>query len=61
MAHYRHKDHLLNLRRNISNGVVLILLSIANPNNNQISNIAESGLNVTDLKFSRGAEENADK
>ena len=61
MAHYRHKDHLLNLRRNISNGVVLILLSVANPNNSQISNIAEGGLSITDLKFSRGAEENADK
>jgi len=61
MAHYRHKDHLLNLRRGLSNGVVLILLSIANPDNNNVAAVVEDGLNITDLKFSRGVEEKADK
>ena len=61
MAHYRHKDHLLNLRRSLSNGVVLILAAFANPNNKQIETIIDDTLNITDLKFSRGVEANADK
>jgi len=61
MAHYRHKDHLLNLRRNISNSIVLIVLAVANPNSNDINHLVESGLNITDLKYSRRAEANADK
>lgn len=61
MAHYRNKDHLLNLRRNISNGAVLLLLSLASPNESNLSRYAESGLNLTDLKFSRGSEAKADR
>ena len=61
MAHYRYKDHLLNLRRNIANGSVLILIAFANPNNKEIGTIVDDSLNVTELKFSRGAEEKADK
>lgn len=61
MAHYRNKDHLLNLRQNISNSVILILLAIADPYNKQIASIVEGSLNIKDLKFSRGVEEKADK
>ena len=61
MAHYRHKDHLLNLRRSISNSIVLIALAAANPNSKEIGNLVESSLNITDLKYSRGVEAKADK
>ena len=61
MAHYKNKDHLLNLRRGIAGSAVLILVSIANPSNDRISKITESGINMTDLKYSRQVEENADK
>ena len=61
MAHYRSKDHLLNLRRNIANGAVLILIAFANPNNQDIGTFIDGSLNVTELKFSRGVEEKADK
>lgn len=61
MAHYKYKDHLLNLRRNIANGAVLILVAFANPNNKDIGTLIEGSLNVTELKFSRGVEEKADK
>ena len=61
MAHYKHKDHLLALRQNISNIVVIMTLVIANPSGKEIETLAEGGLNLTDLKFSRTAEENADK
>ena len=61
MAHYKHKDHLLSLRRSLSNGVILIIISFVNPNSKEIGTLVNGGLNVTDLKFSRGAEEKADK
>ena len=61
MAHYKHRDHLLNLRRGLSSGTVLILLAIVSPNNDQTSKIAESSLDMSDLKYSRGIEEKADK
>ena len=60
MAHYKNRDHLLNLRRGISNSVVLIMLAIANPGS-ETNKIAESSLNITDLKYSREVEERADK
>ena len=52
MAHYKYKDHLLNLRRNISNSVVLIMISFASPDNQDIGKVLDGGLNITDLKFS---------
>lgn len=61
MAHYRNKDHLLNLRRGISNSVILILTAFASPNNREISTVIDGSLEITDLKFSRGVEEKADK
>ena len=60
MGHYKHKDHLLNLRRNISNDVILILISFASPENASVSRSVEDGLNIVDLKYSRGVEEKAD-
>ena len=61
MAHYKYKDHLLNLRRNISNSVVLIMISFASPDNQDIGKVLDGGLNITDLKFSWIAEEKADE
>ena len=61
MGHYKHKDHLLNLRRNLSNSAVLILISIMNPNNADVTKVVEGGLVITDLKYSRNVEEKADK
>ena len=60
MGHYKHKDHLMHLRRNIANGTTIILFSIFNPNGN-INTVASSGLELSDLSFSRQDETNADK
>ena len=60
MAHYKHKDHLLNLRRNISNNVILILISLASPDNIIFSKSIEDSLDIVDLKYSRDLEAKAD-
>jgi len=61
IAHYKHKDHLLNLRRQISNNAVLIFLSVLSPNNRELHKITNDSLKITDLKYSRNLEAKADK
>lgn len=60
MAHYKHKDHLMNLRRNISNAATLIIFSVFNTNSN-INTVASGGFELSELSFSRQDETNADK
>ncbi|MBR6162938.1 M48 family metallopeptidase [bacterium] len=60
MGHYKHKDHLMHLRRNISNAATVILFSVFNTNSN-INTVASSGFELSELSFSRQDETNADK
>ncbi len=60
MGHYKHKDHLMHLRRNIANGATIILFSIFNTNSH-INTAASSSFKLTELSFSRQDETNADK
>ncbi|MCM1004656.1 MAG: M48 family metallopeptidase [Candidatus Gastranaerophilales bacterium] len=61
MAHYKNKDHLMNLRKNIAGGCVVILLSFAHgETNNELITFVDNAIALTDLKFSRSSEEKAD-
>ncbi len=61
MAHYKNKDHLMNLRQSIAGGCVIILLSVANGNpDSDLVKLVDSTISLTDLKFSRRVESKAD-
>ena len=60
MAHYKNKDHLMNLRKGISNASIIIFMSIVSPNNQEASKIIEGTLSLSDLKYSRSVEAKAD-
>ncbi len=60
MGHYKHKDHLMHLRRNIATGATIIIFSIFNPNGD-ITKVASGSIQLSDLSFSRTDEMNADK
>ena len=61
MAHYRYKHHLQGIKRGISNTVVIGLLSILNKDSSVVKDITNSSFNITRLKFSRKAEQQADE
>ena len=61
MAHYRNKDHLMNLRKNLAGGFVILIVSISGGNvSKQLSELADTFISLTDLKYSRTVEEKAD-
>lgn len=59
IAHYKYKDHLMKLRKNISSALVLIFMSVVSPNN-QMTNIIDGTISLADLKYSRQVETKAD-
>jgi len=61
MGHYKYRDHLQALRRNLANSIVLILLSATGGNDQRVRSMFGGSLNISDLKYSRKAEERADK
>lgn len=60
MAHYRNRDHLMSLRKNIAGGVIIILLSISSIYGEETSTIVDGMISLTDLKYSRNIEQKAD-
>ena len=60
MGHYKHKDHLMQLRRNVAGSTVMFILALVNPNDKEIAKIAENIIDWNDLSYSRRVEENAD-
>lgn len=60
MGHYKHKDHLMQLRRNIATGATIILFGVFNPNGD-ITKVASGSLELSDLSYSRTDEMHADK
>lgn len=61
MAHYKYKDHLMQLRKNISTASVILFISITSPDNKSTSSMIESAIDITDLKYSRKTEAKADR
>ncbi len=61
LGHYKHRDHLMRLRRGVSNGAVMILLSFMEMDSAKVQDFISDSFNLADLKFSRGEEEKADK
>ena len=60
MAHYKNRDHLKNIRHKISKAIVTTFLSAAITNESSIVNIADSGMAINELRFSRHCEKKAD-
>lgn len=62
MAHYKHRDHLMQLRKSISTSSVILFMSVVSPNESkQNANIIDDVVSFSDLKNSRRAESSADK
>jgi len=61
MAHYKNKDHIMNLRKNISSGVILTILALGGHNQSDLNKIIENTINLSDLNYSRSVEARADK
>ena len=60
MAHYKNRDHLMALRKNISAAAVMLVMSVVSPNDNAASKVVSSGIDASDLSYSRGVEKKAD-
>lgn len=60
MGHYKNKDHLMNLRKSISNNVVILSLCILGVEQ-KFTTIVSETLDLSDYKFSKQIEANADK
>jgi len=61
MGHYKHKDHLRNMRDSITGSIVLIGTVFVDPSNQGLTKMTASTIDISNLKFSRVAEEKADK
>lgn len=61
MAHYKNRDHLMRLRKNLATSAAMAILVIANPESQNFSELLESGIDVADMKNSRFKEFKADK
>lgn len=58
MAHYKNKDHIMNLRKNIASGVALMIVSFSG--NDSVYTIINRTVDLSDLNYSRGVEARAD-
>ena len=61
MGHYKNRDHLMRLRKNLATGAIMAILIIANPDAESFSNFLESGIDVAGMKNSRFKEFRADR
>lgn len=59
MGHYKNRDHLMALRKNLSSMAVIISTAIISPNGD-ILNIISGGIDASDLHYSKGVEMRAD-
>lgn len=60
MGHYKNRDHLMSLRKNISSAAVLLFMSVVSPSNGDAAKIVSGTMNASDLHYSRGVEMKAD-
>lgn len=61
MAHYKNRDHLMNLRKTLSSSMVLLSLCVVGADANNLSKIVSESMDLADYKFSRNVETRADK
>ena len=60
MAHYKHKDHIMNFRKDIASTMTLLLVAISTNNSSVTSAVSET-IELSDLNYSRATEARADK
>ncbi len=60
MAHYKNKDHIMNLRKGIASSVVLLVVALGGNDSNNLSGIINEAIDFSDLNYSRGVEKRAD-
>ena len=61
MAHYKNRDHLMNLRKTLSSSVVLLSFCVVGADANNLSKLVSESMDLADYKFSRNVETRADK
>ena len=61
MAHYKNKDHLMNLRKSIASNFVILTFVFSGADVSNIDDLVSSSLDLADLKYSRRKEASADK
>ena len=60
MAHYKHKDHIMNIRKDFASTVTVLVVAIST-NNDKISSVVSDTIELSDLNYSRAVEARADK
>ena len=61
MAHYKNRDHLMNLRKSIASNFVILTIAIAGTDASNVDKLVSSSLDLADMKYSRGKEASADR
>lgn len=61
MGHYKNRDHLMRLRKNLATSAIMAILIIANPDSDSFLDFLESGIDVAGMKNSRYKEFRADR
>ena len=61
MAHYKNKDHLMNLRKSIASNFVILTFVFSGADVSNIDDFVSSSLDLADLKYSRRKEASADR
>ena len=60
MAHYKNKDHLMQLRKNIASNVLILSFAFSGKEITNVHSLVSSSLELTDMKYSRKKEALAD-
>ncbi len=60
IAHYKNKDHLMNLRKSLSSAASILFLSIFMSETQVLTNIVDGTFTISDLGYSRQTEAKAD-
>lgn len=61
MAHYRNRDHLMNLRKNIASNFVILSFAILGGEATNVSDLISASMELADMKYSKAKEAKADK
>lgn len=61
MAHYKNRDHLMNLRKNIASSFVILSFSLFGGEAADVSKVVSASLDLSDMKYSKHKEAEADK
>lgn len=61
MAHYKNRDHLMNLRKNLASNFVILSFAIFGSDISRASDLVSASLDLADIKYSKRKEALADK